>query len=191
MAFLQKIKRKTGTAYRIRYRLNGKEYPPCYLPLGTSPHEAKAILSEFDHRLALHKAGIRQFQNPLKPNKSVLTIIDFEHWFFENKKTAIGRSTPPSKRTLQDYQRSFRFLLGSVGNIKLLEIHEHYPKIEEALNPYAPATRSILIRSLRQAWNLGVERGLIKENPFKKIRIRHQPKLPAILSLDEKGFKQN
>ena len=90
MAFLQKIQRKSGVTFRIRYSLQGKEQPPVYLPLGTTPQEAKAYLSEFNHRIALHKSGIKSFQNPFEPDKSVLTIIEFQEWFFENKKMSSG-----------------------------------------------------------------------------------------------------
>jgi hypothetical protein len=56
MSSLEKIPRSGGTAYRIRYHLNGRYYTE-YLPLNTPVTNAKAVQAEFDRRLALHKLG--------------------------------------------------------------------------------------------------------------------------------------
>jgi len=56
MASLEKVPRSAGTAYRIRYHLNGRYYTE-YLPLNTPVMNAKAVQAEFDRRLAQHKHG--------------------------------------------------------------------------------------------------------------------------------------
>ncbi len=186
MAFLQKIKRQSGITYRIRYRLNGKEYAK-YLPLGTTQQESKAILSKFDHEIALHKAGIQAFHDPLEKKTPTMTIKDFIAWFSENKKTAIRRGKEVSSTTMKMYDRSFRFLINWIGNIPISEIGNHLSEIEENLKQYKKsASRSAYIRSLRSAWKFGIERGVISDNPFTKIEISKQNSLPDILTIEEK-----
>jgi len=185
MASLKPIKRKSGTAYLIRYRLNGE--PKTHnIPLGTPYKTAVAIKHEFERQIARHKAGIESFTNPLQQDRSVLTISAYREWFFNNKKSA-------SKRTIETYQRAFNFLIKSINDAKLTNLENLLTEIEEGFNyfndgkQYSPVTKSIIVRSLRQAWNFGIKRGKIKENPFQKIEIKNSNALPDILNIEEKN----
>jgi len=186
MASLQKIQRKSGTAYKIRYRLDGKPFVQ-YLSIGTTKQESNAILAEFNHRLARHKSNIESFKNPCRHEQSTETVQDFEEWFFINKKTATGEGRTIAKKTLVAYRAAFKFLLNSIGNIHLSEIPKRIPDIEDSLKPYAPASRGIHIRHLRAAWNFGIRRDKIKENPFYKIDIPRKSQLPEIYTIEEKN----
>ncbi|OVE79242.1 hypothetical protein BVY01_03025 [bacterium I07] len=150
MASLQEIKRKTGIAYSIRHYLDG-EPKSQNLPIGTTKKEASDWKIEFEARLARHKTGTQVFNNPLEKTITFHSINDFRRWFLENKKMAKGKNRPISKRTIETYDRAFHFLLEAVGDITILAIENNLNAIADALAVYQPATRSILIRSLRQA----------------------------------------
>lgn len=60
MASLHKMIQKRGIAYRVRYYLNGKQCTE-HLPINLPRASALTILTEFNRRLALHKAGKEQF----------------------------------------------------------------------------------------------------------------------------------
>ena len=152
MASLLKIKRKKGFAYRIQYRQNGKNHYE-YLRVGTTPEQARLRTKEIELQL---------IQNNHSPQTN-LTLSSFERWFFQNKQNA-------AKRTIETYYRAFRFL-SVIGDESLKNLPRRLPDIERALIKYSPTTRSIIIRSLRAAWQFGIDRGIVQNNPFKKIAI--------------------
>jgi len=176
MPHLDKIPYKNTTLYRIRYSLNKKRQKPAYLPLGTSYLKAKTILNRFEIAVANYNLG-EPFVNPLNKKASAYTISEFREWFFENKKSV-------AERTLKDYERTFKILINSVGDVFINDIP--LSKFEDSISRLAPATKSIIIRSLRAAFNFGIEREVIKENPFLKIKIPRNKRIPDILIPEEK-----
>jgi len=188
MASLIEINRKKGIKYAVRYRLelHSPRYSKIYLPFGFTKQDALLAKQDIENRIARHRAGIETFQSPFVEHQDVVTIRDYREWFFRNKKTAKGTGGPPAPRTIETYQRAFRFLVQAVGNINISDVSSRLPDIEDALQEYHPTTRSILIRSLRQAWNFGIQRGRVQDNPFKKIEIATDQQLPEILTIDEK-----
>ncbi|MBN2031588.1 tyrosine-type recombinase/integrase [bacterium] len=183
MAYLEKTKRSNKTFYRIRYYHQGRKSQ--YLPLGTTLNEAEYILSLFQRNLARSKMGIEPFRNPIK-DKTHFTLTEYFNWFVDEKQSAEKRGRPPAQRTWETYKRSFKFLLDIFGDIDISGIK--IKEVEKALNVYAPATQSILIRSLRAAFNFGIKRKKIEINPFKEIDIPQDKKLPDILTIKEKDL---
>jgi len=175
LPYLDKIKRKK--IYRIRYSLNGKRQKAVYLPKGTPPLKAETILNQFKIAVANYRLG-EPFVNPLIKKSSAYTISEFRDWFFENKKSV-------SNRTLKDYERTFKILLDATGDVFINNIS--LPKFEDSISHLAPATRSIIIRSLRAAFSFGIKREIIKENPFLKIKVPRKRRLPDILTKEEKN----
>ena len=176
MPTLDRIQRKGGPAYRIRYYLNGRPQKPVYLKKGISLPRARALLAEFETAIANCRLG-EPFKNPLEKKPSSYTISEFRAWFLENKKSV-------AERTIQDYERSFKILLNAVDDVFINDIS--LPKFEDSLSHLAPSTKSIIIRSLRAAFNFGVERETIRTNPFLKVKIPRNRRLPDILTKEEK-----
>lgn len=181
MASFKKI---PGGGWNIYYWLDGKKRH-AYGRKHLKANDIKFLKQEFNHRLARHHAGLEQFISPLKEGKSELTITSYQKWFFENKKTAIGRGREIRSRTLEVYERVFTILIETVGNVRLDRIPNHLNHIEERLNQYNPSSRSIYVRALRGAWNFGVDRDKIKDNPFKKIERGKTKKRPDFLTIEE------
>ena len=177
MASLITIKRQKGTVYQIRYRLDGWYHKTPVLPV--SKREAELLKMDIEHRLGKHKAGLEKFLDPTRQNPKSQLITSYAEWFFKNKKTAIRRGTPIKKRTKETYVQAFKFLVDAIGNKPISEIKKKIPDIEEALNKYPkPSSRSIILRSLKAAWNFGVSRDYIESSPFLKIenpKVNHTP----------------
>lgn len=171
MASLEKITRKKGTAYRIRYYLDGKQQPPYYLPLGVTDTEARVILSEFNHKLAKHRAGLDSFQQTEKPQGS-MKVSEYWTWFLRTKQAA--------DRTFEIYESAFDLLPDTpVDQIDL-------EGLTRKLSRYSLNSRSIYIRSLRAAWTFGIKNGILNSNPFLKLEVAQSKKLPHILTIEEK-----
>jgi len=128
MASLQKIKRKNGVAFRIRYQLRGKEHVK-YLPIGASKTLAESILAEYNNRLARDKLQVEVFQDPLEKSSSD-TISTFRDLLLENKKTAIRKGRPVADRTLESYIRAFDVLINCIGDIPISSIDSRISDIE-------------------------------------------------------------
>jgi site-specific recombinase XerD len=184
MASLEKVQRSGGTAYRIRYRLGKRELAE-YLPLNTPQSNVKAILAEFDKRLALHKLGAA-FLSPLRDNGAPITLSGFRDWFLETKKTAIRRGRPVHKKTQDTYRYAFEKLISAVGDVRASITPHQARTFETALEVFSPTTRSIIIRSLRAAWEMGIEEGILTENPFRKMAVSTDRKVPIVLTNEEK-----
>jgi len=188
MASLIEINRRKGIKYVIRYRLelHSPKYSKIYLPFGLTKEQAIAYKQDIENRIAKHRAGIETFRSPFEHNQGDMTISMFQTWFVQNKKTAIRRGRPVSRLTMDMYDRSFRHLISWIGDIQTAQIKHYLSKIEEALSDYKASSRSDYIRSLRSAWNFGIKRGILQDNPFIDVEIVHQAALPDILTIEEK-----
>lgn len=184
MASLETLLRAHGKAYRIRYRLDGKACSE-YLPINTPALNAKALLLEFDRRLALHKIG-QPFVSPLRDRGAPVSLREFKAWFLENKKTAIRRGRAVHKGTLYLYGFAFDRLIEAVGDVRAALSGPQVKVFEGFLGRYEPGSRSIIVRSLRAAWAMGIEEGVLVENPFRRIPVSKDRKTPIILTNDEK-----
>lgn len=173
MAHLKKIKTKRGDAYRIFYRLDGKTLTK-WLSAPTTLAHAKYAQRKIEMTVSQHKAGLTDFQDPFS-RKDEWTLSEFHTWFLQNKNA--------SDRTLKDYDRAFKRLL-KCGDVALSKIDPI--AFEKSINYLAPATRSILIRSLRAAFNYGTEQGVAFANPFNRIKVPKSRDLPDILTVEEK-----
>jgi integrase/recombinase XerD len=177
MASIQKRKLKSGTAYIIRYYLNGRARRH-YLPVGTTFKEAQVVRAQFAEKVAQHKAGIQLFENPLEPDRDSLTIRDFSEWIVNNKQGA--------PKTILTYKNQFRILIEAIGNMPLSFLPENLNTFEKYIQRYSPASRSICVRMLRACFSFGIKRGKIQTNPFLKITVPKSSNLPDILTIEEK-----
>ena len=186
MAYLKKIQRKKGIVYQIVYSLRGVQHKSPTLS-NISEREALLLKKQIENDIGLHKAGLKVFRDPFQ-KAHIETISSFKEWFFENKKLAVNKGTKIKDRTMETYDRAFNFLVDCIGDISLSRINNSaIRKIEDKLTKYAATTSSILIRSLRQAWNFGIQKGRIDHNPFREISIlkdKDAP-LPDVFSYEE------
>jgi site-specific recombinase XerD len=186
MAFIHKIQRKKGIAWRVCYRLHGKQKAE-FLPIGTTPSQAKNILAEFQKRLISSHIEGKPFFSPLQFGGSPVSLSEFREWFFENKKLAVRRGRSIDDRTLETYDYAFKKLVEVMGNQAYLSDLPHRLKeIEGALGSYSPNSQSIIVRSLRSAWNFGIQRGVIERNPFLIIPITQEKKDIGFWTIAEK-----
>lgn len=187
MASLYPIKRNGKIAWRVCFRLDGRQ-KNIYLPVGTSDTQADYFLKEIEQRLLRHKLNMESFKNPLldKKRDPELTLRAYREWLLEHKKTAIRRGRKVSGRTLEGYDYAIRKIIEAVGNINLSSIPSRLSKIDEHLNDFSPNGRSMVIRALRAGWTFGIQHGKIKDNPFSKLEVTREEKTPEILTNDEK-----
>ena len=190
MASAHPIFLKNGIAWRIAYRLNGKQYNE-YVRKGIPyrkhqkkhPREIQAIVAEFNRRLARHHSNLEEFTSPLKRQRSEITVVEFRDWFLENKKYTADGERAISPRTIEDYVRAFRILKDAVGNIPINMINLN--KLREALVQYSTNTKNTIIENLKHAGNFGVDNDIIDFNPFAELKRSKIVRLPDYLSVDE------
>ena len=164
MASLHKRKIKSGTAYRIAYRFAGKQKTK-KLKKGTTFVQAKETCRKYNELLS---KGI----DPRGETAEPITISEFTEWFL--------RSKVCSKRTRDAYIYAFSLLPETaISAVDPIEF-------EKRISKYSASSRSIIVRSLRAAWNFGIKQGVLKHNPFKTIPVSNKPRVPAVLTPDEK-----
>ena len=190
MASISKRRLKSGTGWRIDYRINGKFYSE-YLPPGTSQTLARQVLTEFDQRLIQSRIKGIPFVSPLKEQADPVTVNDFRKWFFENKTLAIKKGRSVDDRTIYAYDHAFKKLISAVGeSAKIAQLENRIIDIEKMLAGYSPTSQSIIIRHLRAAFNMGIKRGHIKQNVFNMIPITTERKDPGFWTIEEKDAVQ-
>ena len=144
----------------------------------------RAVLAEFDKRLALHKLGT-PFVSPLKEHGAPITLSEYRDWFLDSKKTAIRKGRPVHPKTQYSYKHAMNTLISAVGNVRISLAPPQIRTFEASLERYSVTSRSIIVRMLRAAWAFGMEEGILSENPFRKISISKDRKIPAILNTQE------
>ena len=190
MASLYTFKYADGTiGRRIDYRYNGKHCTH-RIPKGTNAQQANIDLGIFEEALLEAKRTGKPFVNPLKhPKKDVITIADFIAWFFNNKKTAIGRNREIAPRSIETYDYAFQKLIEAIGkDTSISAIPNLLSPIEERLNRLDPVTSAKVVTHLRGAWNFGKRRGILSDNPFYEFSITKDRKIPDRLSKDQKSY---
>lgn len=184
MASLHTYKDQSGTRFRISYYIDGHQKTR-RLPKGTSKTQADLVLSKYNQSLAKYHIGLGQFTDPLK-DTTVLTLREFHEWFMNNKVTAIHRGREINPETLRDYDWAFKRLYETVPpNSKVSSLNKSLPAVEKMLSRFNPTSHSIIVRHLRAAWNFGIDKNVLSENPFKKISITRDRRIPDILTVEE------
>ncbi|MBN2030667.1 tyrosine-type recombinase/integrase [bacterium] len=184
MASLHTYKDQSGTRYRISYYIDGHQKTR-RLPKGTSRAQADLVLAKYNQSLATHNIGLGHFVDPLK-DTTILTLHEFHEWFLKNKVTAINRGKQIDPETIGDYNYAFKKLYEAVSpNSKVSSLNRSLPDIEKILGKLNQTSHSIVVRHLRAAWNFGIEKNVLSENPFKKISITRDRRIPDILTIEE------
>ena len=116
MASLYTFKYPDGTRGReIRYRNNGKQLKHRFQK-GVTAQQANIDLGTFQEALLGSKRTGKPFVNPLThPKKNIFTIAEFMSWFFDNKKTVIGRNREIAPGSLETYDYAFQKLIEAIG----------------------------------------------------------------------------
>ncbi|OGC41778.1 hypothetical protein A2Y85_04105 [candidate division WOR-3 bacterium RBG_13_43_14] len=86
------------------------------------------------------------------------------------------------------YHNAFKKLYQSVGqDRRIVDIPEKINDINQfLLSKYNPNSHSMVVRSLRQAWSLGIRSGIIEGiNPFQLISTTKERKTPQIWTPDQ------
>ena len=89
MASIEKI---GHNSYRIKYYLDGKTKYKGFPP-GTPKHILQAVKKEIEAKVALHKAGIKEFVEEGKEQTGTLTLAEMTLRILEIRKDEVGRDT--------------------------------------------------------------------------------------------------